>query len=174
MIRTIPFPLGDYNYILYQGTDENNEAVDYIDRVEMDENTSQPIRYFPDVTVIQRDTGKGNGAIAFIKTTYIMCLMGNNGVPIHATGEPLHMITNKEDIKNFVNLFGLPIMMSGVNGWVRAIMGFNNLPLFVTSAVRDEQGNIIKPVGSVLTYTPEEIALPPTNDYNEEISKSIN
>lgn len=156
MVQNIPqmsFTRGGKQYNQYVGIDSNGNSVLYIDCVDLDNLTAQPVRYYPKELSIKFDTSLGIGAVAYIQTEWVESLIGNNGNPIPNTGRSRSMITNSVDQDSFITKFGMPILMSMDNGFIRAILGFNNLPIFNSTT------------GSVLEYTPEEEALPPTNNY---------
>jgi hypothetical protein len=154
MIQPIAITRGGKDYILFVGIDETGESVLYIDQIEEDEATGQPVRFYPDKLTINFSKGEGKGGVAFIYTEWERGLIGANGKPIPGTGQSKSMITNEEDERNFIAAFGMPILMSMDNGFIRAILGFNNLPPFNPQT------------GAVIEYTPEQQASEPTNDYH--------
>jgi hypothetical protein len=151
-IQTIEFKRGAYNYTLHIGTDSSGQAVDYIDRVELDETEHLPVRYYPDEIRIKRDVEQGKGAVKYVETTYIKSFINPVGNP---TGikEYITFRTNDSDVLFFIAGLGVNIMKSSTNGFFRGPMGFNNLRIFDSIT------------GTVLTYTPEQIAANPTFDY---------
>jgi hypothetical protein len=154
MIQQIAITRGGKDYMLHIGIDVAGDSVLYLDEVAPDEITGQPVRYYPDTLTINFAKGGGRGGVSFIYTTWERGLIGNNGNPIPNTGSPLAMETNKADTLNFIAGFGMPILMSMENGFIRAILGFNNLPPFNPQT------------GAVIEYTPEQQASEPTNDYH--------
>lgn len=157
-IQQIPITRGGKAYTHYQGTDDvTGEEVDYIDQILPDENTGLPVRFEPARTTIERAS---KGAIAYIMTDYRRVLVDMNGNTIPGTetrfipgGGSLTLVTNKVDEKYFAAGLGPVIKRHGTNGWVRGMMGFNALPVFDAA-------------GTVLTYTAEQEAAEPTNDYH--------
>lgn len=96
-------------------------------------------------------------AVGHIYTKWRRLLIGPTGEIVHQgkefTVEPA-MISNSQDQADFIMAMAMPILRSMVNGFVRKILGFNNLRVF-------------HPVtGAWLTYTPEQEAEEPTNDYD--------
>ena len=158
MIQQIPITRGGKQYTHYQGTDDvTGDEVDYIDQVLPDEKTGWPVRFEPAKTTIER---AAKGAIAYILTDYRRVLVDMNGNTVPGTetrfipgGGSLTLLTNKQDEKYFAAGLGPHIKRSGTNGWVRGMLGFNNLPVFDQA-------------GSVIAYTPEQEAEAPTNDYH--------
>lgn len=152
-MQEITFLRGGYNYKVYLGIDESGDSVDYIDRLEMDEETGYPVRYFPETIVIKRDSDIGKGSVKYIETTYVKAILNSDGNPISRLGEYLTFRTNNQDIKTFIAGFGIPIMMSGNNGFIRAILGFNEYPLFNPTT------------GQPLIYSTEDLSQEPTFTY---------
>lgn len=152
-VQEITIVRGGKEYTQYIGIDESNNSVLYIESVELDNASGQPIRFYPKELSIKFDTGEGKGGVAYIYTTWEESLIGATGKPIRNTGSSRSMKTNNVDQSIFITKFGIPILMSIDNGFIRAILGFNNLPIFDTTT------------GAVLEYTTEEENLPSTNDY---------
>lgn len=155
MISTNSFKRGNYNYTHYLGTNAGGNSVDYIDRTELDEVEGLPIRYFPEEVKIKRNTTDGKGAVEYIETTYLKCLINPLGKPVDGakTAERITFRTNDADILFFIAGLGLSIMKSATNGFFRSPMGFNNLKVYDSIN------------GNLLSYTTEQINLPPTFDY---------
>lgn len=154
-IQQIPRTYGGKDYIISIGQDEDDDSVLYMDAAEADVVTGQPVRYYPDKLTVIFDKSKGKGGTAYIYTEWEQGLIGLSGDPIpNKDYYKPNMRTNEPDEKNFIGGFGMPILMSMANGFVRAILGFNNLPPFNPAT------------GAVLTYTAEQEAAEPTNDYH--------
>lgn len=152
-LTQLSFTRGGKQYNQYVGTNEQGNSVLYIDCIDLDNLTSQPVRYYPKELSIKFDTSSGTGNVAYIYTEWEEALIGNNGNPIPNTGKSKSMKTNPVDQASFITKFGLPILMSMDNGFIRAILGFNNLPIFNTVD------------GSIISYTEEQENELPTNDY---------
>jgi hypothetical protein len=152
--QQIPIRRGGQDYILFIGIDDNGESVLYVDQSKVDETTGQPVRFYPDKLTINFSKGEGKGGVAFIYTEWERGLIGASGNPIPGTGQPKSMITNKQDETNFIAAFGMPILMSMDNGFIRAILGFNDLPPFNPQT------------GAVIEYTAEQEDAEPTNNYH--------
>ena len=97
--------------------------------------------------------------VAYIKTVWRRLLIGPTGNVVmqgkEFTIEP-NMISNSQDQAEFVMGLGMPILRSMVNGFVRCIMGFNDLRVFHPATGAFLEAN----------YTPEQQNSPPTNDYH--------
>lgn len=155
MINQIPINRGGLHYTLYIGTDEDGEAVEYIDRLEPNENNEMLlVRYEPYSTLIQRGE---KGKVAFILTKHRKIFITENGKRDSGPDEILIMRTKKSDINFFMATMGMAIMMSDVNGLFKATLGFDKYSVFETSGAN---------AGKVLVWTPEQEAEPPTFKYN--------
>lgn len=150
-IQQIPITRGGKQYTLHIGTDAAGDSVLYIDQSEPDQETGQPVRYFPERLTINFSAGKGG--VAYIHTEWKRGLVGANGEVIPGTEQKLAMVTNDADEMGFIAGMGMPILRSMDNGFIRAILGFNSLPVFDAA-------------GAVIAYTPEQEASVPTNDYH--------
>lgn len=151
-VQHIPFTRGGIDYIEHIGT-ENGQSVHYIEETINNPRTEQPDIWIPLETVIKR---KGRGAVGSILTIFEKVSVGANGDLVRYTDsvDPIkRWYTNDQDIAFFIGGFGMPIMMSETNLFVRRGLGFNDKPLWNPAT------------GAVLQYTPEQEAEPPTNDY---------
>lgn len=152
-VTTTTFNRGLYNYNLHLGTDAFGDSVDYLDRVEPDEATGYPVRYFPDSTYIKRDRKAGKGGVEYIETVYIKTLLDAFGYPMHKLNEYIKFRTNHEDILFFIAGLGLPIMKSNNNGFFRSPMGFDDVKIFDSIT------------GTVIPYTQAQTEAAPTYTY---------
>lgn len=153
-IQQIPITRGGKDYTLFIGIDDAGDSVLYIEQAEADPTTGQPVRFYPDKLTPNFDKSKGKGGMAYIYTEWERGLIGANGDPIpNKDYEKPKMVTNEMDEFGFIAGLGMPIMRSMANGFIRAILGFNALPIFDAA-------------GSVIAYTPEQEAEAPTNDYH--------
>lgn len=150
-IDHIPFTRGGIEYILHMGIDAEGNSVDYIDQVTPDAKGNL-LRYYPAETHIYRDKVNKRGGMYKIQTIYFCGVRGADDEIIEGSDKKVDFETGKLDITYFVAGLGRPIMASGNNGLVRAKFGFNTMPIF-------------SPTGQLITYTPEQEAEPPTNDY---------
>lgn len=123
---------------------------------DLDETHQQGIRKAPIRLIIDFDEGELNGGVVSMQTIWKQAMISNGGKPIHATGVNQYMTTNQADIAAFVAMFGGPILMSMLNGYVRDVMGFNDKPVFNTQT------------RAIIQYTPEQEAAAPTNDYHAQ------
>jgi hypothetical protein len=121
----------------------------------------QQVQIFPKKLVIEFDDTEGLGELCRVETVWKAALVGNNGKIIRSTitdidpdnGKFMRMLTNEADKLAFTAMFGNPILMSMLNGFVRSIMGFNDKPVFNAS-------------GQVVTYTEAQENEPATFDYD--------
>lgn len=150
-IQQIPITRGGKQYTLHIGIDAAGDSVLYIDQAEADEVTGQPVRFFPERLTINFSAAKGG--VSYMHTEWKRGLVGANGEVILGTEQKLAMVTNTADQLGFIAGMGMPILRSMDNGFFRAILGFNALPVFDAA-------------GTVLTYTAEQEAAEPTNDYH--------
>lgn len=93
-------------------------------------------------------TGKAIG----IGTWWRKARVTPSGKIIPIDEEPELMVTNEQDVKSFGLMLGNPILMAGINGLVRDLLGFNHFPVFNTN-------------GSIKVLTPFEETTEPTNNY---------
>lgn len=163
-IQQVPFKRNSIDYMLNIGVDATGDSVDYIDRLVPDANGNN-IRYYPVQTIIYRDKIKKRGGVKAIHSIYACGVIGGNGEIIEGSDKEIPFVTGILDIKFFVAGLGMPIMMSGNNGFVRNPLGFNDMPIFYSENVKDAEDNIIHYAGQVIDYTEEEEAATPTKDY---------
>jgi hypothetical protein len=150
-IQTIQFRRGEKDYVEHLGTDATGQSVHYIEEVAPDIATGLPAIWQPMDTLILRGQ---KGSTAQIRTSFERVLIAPNGEQMKATGRMERYYTNQQDILYFVAGFGMPIMMSEANLFVRRGLGFNNLPIWNAQT------------GQVISYTPEQENSEPTNDYH--------
>lgn len=98
----------------------------------------QKIRRFPKRLTIEFDIEEGNGEMVRIESNWLAAQEGNNGKIIPKTrtswdpilNRKLDMLTNETDRAAFTLMLGNPILKSMLNGFFRAIMGYNGQPPF--------------------------------------------
>lgn len=158
-VQQITFSRGGKDYIAHKGIDDAGEFVEYIEEVARYKNNLEG-RFFPAEKRILHKQGKGN--VSFILTTFNWALFDEDGEMVEGTLNDKHpdfgtmqIKTNASDQHDFTAMFGNPVSIFDINGFVRKIMGFNNYKLF-------DSAN-----GTVLTWTTDQLAEPPTNDYND-------
>lgn len=157
MIQQIPFPRGSKDYIAHKGLDDDSENIEYLEEVAKYPNNLTG-RFFPSKKEIFYKPGKGN--VKEIISYFQWALFADNGEMItepkdeHPDFGTLMMHTNDADKGDFTIKFNAPFGVFDFNGFVRKIMGFNKYRLFNSQT------------GEVLIWTEEQLAEPPTHDYN--------
>lgn len=135
------------------GVTTDKASILYLEDVEADEVLGLKSRWVLGSLFIDTNPASDEGEVTLIKTVWKRKTMAPTGVSIPGFETTEIMITNEEDIKAFITTFGMPILMSMVNGLVRGVWGFNNLPVFNATT------------GALKVYTPLEEDSAPTNDY---------
>jgi len=171
MINTYPEIRGGENYLFTVGKDlaagKTNNF--FIKPNEVDVLTGQKYKYYPVKLTVGFDEINCDGNVTSIDTEWWRVLIAVNGSPILKTAEKWgNVITSKLDIFYFIAGLGDAIQWSMVNGTIRDLLGFNKLPLFATTPIKDSTGTIIVPAGGVIPYTEEQQNEPPTFDYNKQ------
>lgn len=135
-------------------TEDTGKSRIYIEDVEPDPVLGQRKRKFFTHLSVDADPLSAVGEVTAIRTEWREIILSATGLPMFGTDVLVFMITNPEDIAEFIQKFGMPIIMAMVNGVVRDNMGFNHLPIFDSIT------------GAVKVYSDYETGTPPTWDYH--------
>lgn len=148
MIEQVPFTVGGKQYIHYKGKDDvTSDSVDYIDQVLPDQVTGLPVRFEPKRQIIERSS---KGGTAQIYSEYQRVLVGQNDNTVPGTetqflpeGGTLALALDDEEKQFFIDNMGPSIINSGTNGFVKKMLGFQDMPVYADD-------------GSVIVYTEEQ------------------
>jgi len=164
-INTIPQKRGGKPFQLTIGKDAGKTKLYFLPELK-DALYNQNERIYPLEMYTRFDGVECDGSVESIRTEWYIVRLAENGKPQPETIRPFGtMKTNGQDLYYFVMGLGDAILVSMANGFVRSLMGHNNKPVFATTPIKDEAGNVLVPAGGVIPYTEEELEEAPTYDY---------
>jgi hypothetical protein len=152
MVQEFNITRGGKEYQVKVGITTDKKSRLYLEDAVADEELGLKGRWMFGSLFVDTDDQSDEGEVVLIRTTWKKKLMSPTGMPIPGYQVIEIMITNEEDIKSFMTMFGSPILLAMINGLVRQVWGFNHFPVF-------------NPNGTVKTLTEFESSTQPTNDY---------